>query len=208
MKTILFQGDSITDAGRNFNDPNCLGPGYVGLVGAELEYENPQDYKIYNRGISGNRVVDLYARWKIDCLNLKPDILTILIGVNDVWHEIDNHNGVDAEKFEKIYRMLIDETLQALPDIKIILMEPYVKKGPATEAHIDYFAAEVAKRQEAVRRIAADYGFMLVPLQSVFDEADEKAPTLWWTGDGVHPTRAGHEMIAKTWKQYFDKIEK
>ncbi len=206
MKTILFQGDSITDAGRN-NDPVYLGNGYPALIGAELDYIYPQALNILNRGISGNRVVDLYARWKIDCLNLKPDILTILIGVNDVWHELGTQNGVDAEKYEKIYRMMLDETKAALPDLKIILMEPYAVKGTATEENWAYFRSEVDKRREAVRRIAADYGCTLIPLQEIFDEAEKKAPAAWWAADGVHPTRAGHEMIAKTWLGYFQQIQ-
>ena len=207
MKTILFQGDSITDAGRTRNDPQNLGPGYAGLIGAELDCTYPLEYTVLNRGISGNRVTDLYARWKIDCLNLKPDILTILIGVNDVWHELNYQNGVEVEKYEKIYRMLLDETKAALPDLKIILMEPYLAKGTATEEKWDIFSREVEARRDVVRRLAKDYGLTLIPLQEIFDGAEKKAPAAWWTADGVHPTRAGHELIARNWMKYFDRIK-
>ena len=206
MKTILFQGDSITDAGRNFNNPQDLGLGYAGLIGAELDCTYPQQYAILNRGIGGNRVVDLYARWKVDCLNLKPDILTILIGVNDVWSELSCQNGVEADRYEKFYRMLLDEAKAALPNMKIILMEPYLVKGTATEENWAYFSSEVAIRRETVRKIAKDYQLELVPLQEIFDEACKKAPASWWTADGVHPTRAGHALIARNWMQYFGKI--
>lgn len=206
MKTILFQGDSITDAGRNFSNPQDLGPGYAGLIGAELDCTYPQQYTVLNRGIGGNRVVDLYARWKADCLNLKPDILTILIGVNDVWHELSYQNGVEADRYEKFYRMLLDETKAALPDVKIILMEPYLVKGTATEENWGYFSSEVAIRRDAVRRIAKDYQLELVPLQEIFDEACKNTPASWWTADGVHPTRAGHALIARNWMQYFGRL--
>ena len=109
MKTILFQGDSITDCGRNREMITSTGVGYPLLVKAQLGFENPGEYTFINKGISGNRIVDLYARIKADIINLKPDYISFLIGVNDVWHEFGGHNGVDADKFEKIYTMLIEE---------------------------------------------------------------------------------------------------
>ena len=115
MKTILFQGDSITDADRNYHDDSKRGLGYPQLVTASLGYDNPGEYSFINRGISGNRIVDVYARIKKDIINLKPDIMSILIGVNDVWHEYNpKHNGVATAKFEKIYSMLIEEIKEEL----------------------------------------------------------------------------------------------
>ena len=102
-KVILFQGDSITDCGRDRNVSESIGTGYPRLTAAKLGFENPGEYTFYNRGISGNRIVDLYARIKLDIINLKPDYMSILIGVNDVWHEVMRKNGVDTKKFEKIY---------------------------------------------------------------------------------------------------------
>ena len=120
---ILFQGDSITDAGRSRTDEVNVGVGYPLLVKAMLGFENPGKYEFFNRGISGNRIVDLYARIKQDLINHNPDYLSILIGVNDVWHELNEQNGVAAPKFEKIYSMLIEEIKEALPNIKIFILE-------------------------------------------------------------------------------------
>ena len=110
METILFQGDSITDAGRFRDDPSNMGQGYPNRVAGRLGLQNPGRYEFYNRGISGNRIVDLYARIKSDILNLQPDYMSILIGVNDVWHEKDWKNGVSSSKFKKIYSMLLANT--------------------------------------------------------------------------------------------------
>ena len=166
MKTILFQGDSITDVGRVREDESSLGQGYPRMLAERLGYEYPGQFRYLNRGISGNRVVDLYARWKVDALNLKPDYLSILIGVNDVWHEIEAQNGVEAKKYEKIYTMLLEETLEALPDIKIILMEPFVLHGTGTDKAWDVFSQEVAAPESAyVPEDGADTE-LLAPLAS------------------------------------------
>ena len=119
MKTILFQGDSITDAGRSRENDENMGVGYPTMVAGELGYENPGEYRFLNRGISGNRSVDLYARIKSDIICLKPDVMSILIGVNDVWHELDSGNGVDGDKYFMIYSLLLKEIKEALPLTKI-----------------------------------------------------------------------------------------
>lgn len=203
MKTILFQGDSITDVGRVREDESSLGQGYPRMLAERLGYEYPGQFRYLNRGISGNRVVDLYARWKVDALNLKPDYLSILIGVNDVWHEIEAQNGVEAKKYEKIYTMLLEETLETLPDIKIILMEPFVLHGTGTDKAWDVFSQEVAKRQEAVHRIADTFKLPLVRLQDKLNEAERIAPASYWLGDGVHPTPAGHALLTDQWIRVF-----
>ncbi len=129
-KKIFFQGDSITDAGRcRVNvDPNIkLGQGYAQLTAAKLLAEYPEkNLEIFNRGISGNRSVDLYARWKIDALNLKPDVLSILVGVNDTWHGKNKNNGVGIKRYERIYRELLTWTREVLPECKLVLCEPFV----------------------------------------------------------------------------------
>ena len=157
MKKILFQGDSITDAGRSREDDSDVGQGYPIFVKAELSFESPNEYEFINRGISGNRVVDLYARIKADIINLKPDVMSILIGVNDVWHEIGNKNGVDAEKYYKIYSMLIEEITAALPDINIMILEPFVLRGEGTNGAYDDFRPDVEKRAEKAKLIAEKY---------------------------------------------------
>lgn len=206
MKTILFQGDSITDVGRSREDNAYTGNGYVTLVRGQLEYECPNQYAIYNRGISGNRVVDLYARIKADIINLKPDVMSILIGVNDVWHELNYKNGVEAEKFFKVYSMLIEEIKEALPNVKIMIMEPYVLKASGTEEHWEEFYSEVRKRAEKAREVADKYKLLFIPLQEKFEEAAKLAPNNYWLRDGVHPTIAGHELIKREWIEGFKKL--
>jgi len=159
-KVILFQGDSITDCGRDKNNINSLGNGYCNMVGAALGAEYPYDFKFYNMGINGNRIVDIYARIKCDIINLKPDYMSILIGINDCWHEYTSHNGVDADKFEMVYGLLIEEIKAALPNIKIMILEPFVLPGSATitdEEHPgrwEHFKNECTKRRWAAKKIA------------------------------------------------------
>lgn len=208
-KRILFQGDSITDCGRNRDDFYGLGNGYANLVKASLGYDHPGEYEFINRGISGNRIVDVYARIKLDFINLKPDYASIYIGVNDTWHEVSRQNGVDTEKFEKIYTMLIDEVKAACPDIKLMIIAPYVLEGPATcnteekPDRLEFFKKDVAEKAVVAKRIAEKYGLPCIDLQKAFDEACTKAPASYWTGDGVHPAATGHEIIKRLWIETF-----
>lgn len=201
MKTLLFQGDSITDCGRITSGgagyPKDLwGPGYAGNIATQLMGDQPGKWQIINRGISGNRIVDIYARWRIDALNFSPDIISILIGVNDTGHEICSQNGVDVPRYDKFYRMLLDWTLETKADTKFILMEPFVfPMGNVNEEWIK----DVNLRREVVQKIAEDYKQIFVPLQNVFDAALKDAPQDYWIADGIHPTPAGHRLIQKEW---------
>ena len=212
-KRILFQGDSITDVGRDRNDFYGLGRGYACLVAGSIGLDNPNEYEFVNRGISGNRVVDLYARIKADFINLKPDYASIYIGVNDAWHEIGGQNGVDTAKFETIYSMLIDEVKAALPDIKLMIIAPYVIEGAATcdteevPDRLKRFQIDVGEKAEVCKRIAKKYDLPLIELQPAFDEACKKAPNAHWAYDGVHPTAAGHELIKRLWLETFEKMK-
>lgn len=212
-KRILFQGDSITDCGRPRDNFYGMGNGYANLVKASLGMDCPNEYEFINRGISGNRIVDLYARIKLDFINLKPDYASIYIGVNDTWHEISRSNGVDTEKFEKIYTMLIDEVKSACPEMKIMIIAPYVLEGTATcntdviPDRLERFQKDVAEKAAVARRIAEKYDFPLVDLQASFDEACTKAPPAYWAADGVHPTACGHEIIKRLWLDTFEKIK-
>lgn len=196
MKKFLFQGDSITDAGRARDWDLSLGSGYSTVVAATLGTEFPGEYEFINRAISGNRIVDLYARIKTDIINLKPDALSILIGINDVWHEVNHQNGVSAEKYEKIYDMLIEEILEALPDIKIYILEPFVTHGKAADENWDYFYSETLKRAQGAKRVAEKYNLVFIPLQDKFNAAQQVADCTYWTAEGVHPSAMGHGIIA------------
>lgn len=208
MKTILFQGDSITDGMNSWeNQKTTLGLGYTTLIGSELSLDYPGEYQFYNRGICGNRIVDLYARIKSDMINLKPDVLSILVGGNDVWHEFMFGNGVAAEKFFDIYSMLIEEVQAALPDTRIMLMEPFILKGDGTRERWEEFRSEVELRAKKVRELAEKYHLVFIPLQEQFDEAEKSMPAEYWLSDGVHPTMAGHEMIKRAWLQAFRELE-
>ena len=203
--TILFQGDSITDCGRNRdaagtpNDLRGLGQGYAMMAGAELLSARPADgLRVFNRGISGNRIVDLYARIQGDILNLKPDVLSILIGVNDTWHgkNPDWSNGVAIPKYERIYRDLLNEVREALPNVKFVLCEPFVLRcGVVRDDWVD----EIDERRAVVAKLAKEFGAVLVPFQSMFDDAVKLAPPEYWAADGVHPSAAGHLLMAKCW---------
>ena len=219
MKTVLFQGDSITDCGRSrdegligIHSPYAYGTGYAYAAAARLALDHPGEYVFENRGISGNRIVDVYARIKLDIINLRPDYMSILIGINDVWHEISRKNGVDTPKFERIYRMLLDEIYEALPNIKILLYTPYVLEGTATvdpenPAKWEAFRDECAARAEAVMRIAKDYPVGLAVTQPLFDAANGLVPAEQLAKDGVHPGIAGAEILAREFVKWFNTVK-
>lgn len=196
MKTVLFQGDSITDAGRNKEDSDSLGYGYPLLVAGRLGLQYPGKVKCLNRGVSGDRIVDVYARIKADIINLKPDVMTLLIGINDVWHELAWQNGVSAEKFKKIYTMLLEELREALPNMEIILIEPFVLKGEATAEKLEAFRTGVAERAAIVRKMGEEFSLTVVPMQADLDRLEPAAPTGYWLKDGVHPTCVFHQYMA------------
>ena len=195
MIKFVFQGDSITDAGRDRDNIASFGIGYPNLVASELMCKYPGEYEFINEGVSGDRIVDLYARIKQDLINHKPDYLSILIGVNDVWHELNEQNGVAAPKFEKVYSMLIEEIKEALPDIKIFILEPFVLKGSGTERYFDEFLADVKLHSQAAKNVAEKYNLTFIPLQEKFDVASKLMPPTYWAADGAHPTAAGHALI-------------
>jgi len=210
MSKIVFFGDSITDAGRSktvdFKEYS-YGYGYVYDIVAELNTKTA-DTIIYNRGISGDRIVDLYARIKSDVWNLEPDVLSILVGVNDVWHEIESQNGVDIERFEKIYRMLLDDTIKRFPNIKIILMAPFVLHGVSTVEKFEQFE-QVYEYAKVVKKIAGDYKITFIPLQDKLNSLENKfGNPHFLSDDGVHPTVAGAKVIADEWLKAYKEMVK
>ncbi len=208
MKIVLF-GDSITDMGRDRTldmGAFSFGHGYSNIIASQLLKSNPLRYEIYNRGISGDRIVDLYARIKRDVWNVQPNVLSILIGVNDVWHDLgENPNGVDIVRYEKVYRTIIEETKERLPDVKFILCEPFVLKGAATEEHYADFL-KVKDYAKVVKRLAEEYSLYFLPLQKILDEAAEKFGADKFLYDGVHPSLAGAGLIADAWLNLFRSI--
>ena len=197
---VLFQGDSITDCGRHREavEPNIgLGSGYAMLSAGRLLADHPEKkVQVYNRGIGGNRVVDLYARWKADALNLKPDVLSILIGVNDTWHAFGSNNGVGVERYGRIYHEILTWTKQALPEIKIVLCEPFVLEFGAVA---NEWLEEIDDRRKIVKDLAQEFNLPFVPIQSVLNDALKQAPPKYWLVDGVHPSLAGHQLISDQW---------
>lgn len=206
MIKFLFQGDSITDAGRIREQNDNFGFGYPNLIASDFLKNRKGQFEFINRGVSGDRVVDLYARMKKDIINLKPDYMSILIGVNDVWHEFSGKNGVPAERYEKVYNMLIEDILAELPNVKIFILEPFVLKGAGTEEDWDCFRPEVELRAEAAKRVAQKHGLIFVPLQEKLDNAVENGDTAYWLSDGVHPTAAGHELIKEALVEAIDRV--
>ncbi len=206
-EVILFQGDSITDAGRSrdkgkadvANNQPGLGNGYAWLAAGQLLVDRPADeLRIFNRGISGHKVFQLAERWQTDCLDLNPDVLSILIGVNDIWHSLDpklNYKGT-VEIYEHDYHSLVERTKQALPKVKLVVCEPFVLRCGAVT---DKWFPEFDKYRAAAKRVADKHRATFVPFQAMFDAAIKFAPPEHWAGDGVHPSAAGAALMAHFW---------
>ncbi len=201
---LLFQGDSITDCRRDrkqksANNPRGFGSGYPMLIASGLLRDHASsDLKIYNRGISGNKVPDLDARWKEDCIDLKPAVLSILIGVNDIWHKLNGRYEGTVKTYEEGLRALLDRTSDALPDTRIVICEPFVLRCGAVN---DSWFPEFEHRRAACEAVAKSLSLDFVPFQKMFDEATASSPPAYWAADGVHPTMAGHALMAKTWRE-------
>jgi lysophospholipase L1-like esterase len=204
---ILFQGDSITDAGRSrdkdkMSAPNNqpgLGNGYAWFAAASLLVDRPVDgLLIFNRGVSGNKVFQLAERWQTDCLDLKPDVLSILIGVNDIWHTLEPKLGYKGtlEIYENDYHALIERTIKALPKVKLVICEPFVLNCGAVK---ESWFPEFNRYRAAAKRVAEKHRATFVPFQAMFDVAVKFAPPEHWANDGVHPTAAGAALMAHFW---------
>lgn len=200
---VLFQGDSITDAGRDRNrqlpnDASSMGAGYVYLIAAEiLEELAGMELTIYNRGISGNKVYQLAERWQEDCLDLKPDVLSMLIGVNDYWHMRQGRYDGTPEIYERDYRDLLDRTKTVMPGLKLVICEPFLL--PDTSAVDDSWLEPFRAYQEIASKLAVEFDAAWVPFQEAYNNALAAAPATYWTGDGVHPSLAGSQLMAETW---------
>ena len=200
---ILFQGDSITDAGRNreektFNNTRGLGNGYALLAASTLLHAHAdKNLQIANRGISGNKVYQLAERWDEDCLHLRPAVLSVLIGVNDFWHMLNGNYEGTIETYRTDLNALLERTKQALPDVKLIIGEPFAVTG--TKAVDDKWFPRFDEYRNAAREIAEKFQAVFIPYQSIFDKATKTAPAVYWTPDGVHPSLAGSQLMAEAW---------
>jgi lysophospholipase L1-like esterase len=208
--SVLFQGDSITDGNRSRNNDwnHVLGHGYAYLLASRLLFDNiGKNYMFYNRGISGNKVSDLYNRWIADAIDLKPDLISILVGINDVNAFVYGDAEATIENFESCYRQLLDCTKNSLPDTKLVLCEPFFFPFGRASVKTEVWKEQVKLRQDILRKLVKDYSTYFVPLQKPFDDACTKAPQEYWVWDGIHPMPAGHELIAREWLKVFNKIE-
>ena len=203
MPVILFQGDSITDVGRNRgvgaeNNASALGGGYPLLAASGiLRAHTDGGFRVFNRGVSGDKVPALQARWETDTIALKPDILSILVGVNDLWHKLTgNSNGTVAD-YEAQYSALLDATKAALPQVRLVILEPFVLVTGAVDSK---WFPEFDERREVAAKVAARAGAAFIPLQAMFTQLAKSAPASYWLADGVHPTIAGHAAIAERWR--------
>lgn len=200
---FLFQGDSITDGNRGRNtDPNhIMGHGYAFSIASRLGADFPEKkLTFYNRGISGNKVTDLADRWQKDTLDLKPDVLSILIGINDTSSVVFSHpDPVTTEKYEEVYRSLLSQTKAQFPEILFVLCNPFILPVGKVKENWDAYKTELAKRQSAVLKLVKEFDAVLVDFQQVFDQACKRADADYWMWDGVHPTVAGHELMVREW---------
>lgn len=197
---VLFQGDSITDGGRaktGTDQNHIMGQDYAYILAAQVGADIPdRNIHFINRGISGERIVDLAARWKEDTLALKPSILSILIGIND---QLGSKGPLTAEEYESAYDKVLAETTAALPNTKIVLGEPFLLPVGKHVANYTEELTELKKRQAIVGKLAARYHLPVVHYQQAFDDAQAHAPAAYWCWDGVHPTYAGHGLMAREW---------
>ncbi len=210
--TVVFQGDSITDAGRDkestkANDFRNMGYGYAMLACAELMGGYPKtSWKLYNRGISGHKVPQLDARWDRDCLDLKADVLSILIGVNDYWHTFTHDYKGTVDSYERDFDALLKRTSDSLPGVKFIIGEPFaLKEGSAILKLKDWYPG-FYEYQKAAKRVATKHKAAWIPYQQIFDNACKKAPYDYWGPDGVHPSFAGCQLMAQNWIEAFKSL--
>lgn len=195
--SILFQGDSITDTGRR-EDPAGMGSGYAGIAAGWIQASLPEmGFRFVNRGVGGDRTTELLERWKEDCEDLRPQVLSVKIGVNDVWRILGSWNGqhyVPVEEYADNYRRLLDRALKAGTRQLILCSPTTIDNGTNREV-----SELLAERRDIVKALAAEYRALYVPLQETQASLMEKRPDIAWTVDGCHPSAAGHAALAKCW---------
>ncbi|MGI8510144.1 MAG: SGNH/GDSL hydrolase family protein [Gemmatimonadaceae bacterium] len=201
-RVVLFQGDSITDAGRDrritaANVALALGTGYPLLIASRLLRAEPErNWQFFNRGVSGDKVPDLQARWSADTIALRPDILSVLVGVNDFWHKrLKGYTGTTAD-YESEYVATLTTTRRVFPALRLVVLEPFVLRYRSVDAT---WFPDFDERRAAAARVASRVGATFVQLQDAFNAASARTGPAYWTADGIHPTPAGHALIAERW---------
>ncbi|WP_433023265.1 SGNH/GDSL hydrolase family protein [Kribbella sp. CA-294648] len=200
---VVFQGDSITHGGRGpTEDPNhILGHSYPFLIASSAAADWPeQNWQFLNRGSSGDTITNVAARWQQDALDLRPDVLSILVGINDVANVLDGKSAdTKGTAFEAEYRSLLDRTRSALPDVRLVLGEPFYLPTSPDPGLREAWTAQVAVHALVVRHLADTFGATFVPYQRALDDAVTRAPAAHWVWDGIHPTYAGQRILADAW---------
>ena len=200
--TFLFQGDSITDGNRGRGkDPNhVMGHGYAFSIASRAGANFPQKANLFfNRGVSGNKITELAKRWQADTLELKPDVLSILVGINDTESAVKQQDIVSAEPYEAVCRSLLTQTRTLFPNCLLVLCEPFILPVGRVKENWNLWNDDMRKRQVVVGRLAKEFDAVFVPLQKVFNDATKLAAVDYWIWDGIHPTYSGHELITREW---------
>ncbi|MCD0488078.1 GDSL-type esterase/lipase family protein [Pedobacter sp. MC2016-14] len=202
--TVLFQGDSITDGkwGRNGDLNHIMGHGYAFSIASRWGADFPSpDLRFYNRGISGNRVSQLQDRWQTDCLDLRPNVLSILVGINDaaMLMEKSSVSREDFQAFEDSYRDLLTQVRKQDPKTLIVLCLPFLASVGKVKDKWERYQSTVNSLALSVRKLAIEFDAVLVDFQMVFQKAAKRAPDSYWIWDGIHPTVPGHELMAREW---------
>lgn len=206
--TFLFQGDSITDGNRSRNHDwnHVMGHGFAYLIASRLWYDFPKKgFHFFNRGISGNKVADLAARWQTDTIDIRPDLLSILVGINDVDAFMGGDKNFTAENFAEEYRQLLQQTKQQLPNTQLVICEPFILPVGRIKERWEEYENEMAKRQKIVKQLSIEFNAIFIEFQNTFNKAIAKAPADYWIWDGIHPMPAGHELMAREWIQQVSK---
>ena len=200
---ILFQGDSITDAGRDRSDYHELGKGYPFYASQFIKEDNPDvDFEFVNLGISGNQTIDLVNRLQSDFIDIQPDIVSILIGINDTWHRADNRKWLGNDVFEANYRKVLSE-IKEKTNAKIIILEPFLLHDPEKE----YFRIDLDSKIDVIRKLAKEFADFYIPLDGLFASASIGIENDWhWSEDGVHPNDNGSEFIGSVYADAINVI--
>ena len=189
---VLFQGDSITDAGRNKNDSSSMGTGYANMAAAMFSASHPfRRLQFVNKGISGHKVTDLEARWDADCIKLRPKLMSILVGINDAY------KGMDISVYEKSYRNIVGRIRKEL-DCEVILIEPFLL---AVGDNYMEIRGRLWQEIEVVRSLAREFACSLIAMDGMFADVSTMQEPTYWSSDGVHLTDAGNALVAKSWLQ-------